>query len=485
MKQKREASLFIASLPILFVVIALILGNTIFSIRMEAILLISVAFSATLAYWLGYTWDEIQEGMIDRISASMPAILTMLCVGGLIAAMIYSGIVPMIIYYGIKLISPKFLAPTAFIIVALVSTVTGSSWASAGTVGVAMVGIASALGVSLPVVAGAVVGGAMFGDKNSPLSDTTNLTATIVGCSVYDHVKQMLWTTVPAAIIAIGVYFFAGTSMSTEFTAPESIVLLSSQLESMYNFNILLLLPPLLIVIGAFKKWPTIPVLVIATLASMIMGTLIQGFDFANACTAIIKGFDVSMLGFEGEILPEITQLLNRGGINSMGPTAILGFIAMAFAGVMNVTKFLDILLASILKSVKSVRGLMFASSIVAMILGVSTGSVNVTLVVTGEMFRTEFVRRGLHPANLSRICEDIGTTFLAILPWSSNGIYMQSTLGVMAASYAPWAIVNYAVVLIGIVIATTGIGIRKLTDEEYAEYAKELGIEEKKTVSA
>ncbi len=485
MREKKKASLFVASLPILFVIVALILGNTIFSIRMEAILLISVAFSAAIAYGLGYSWNEIQDGMMDRIAASMPAILTMLCVGGLIAAMIFSGIVPMIIYYGMELISPKFLAPTAFIIVALVSTVTGSSWASAGTVGVAMIGIASALGVSLPVVAGAVVGGAMFGDKNSPLSDTTNLTATIVGCSVYDHVRQMLWTTVPAALIAIGVYFFAGTSMSNEFAAPESIVLLSSQLNEMYNFNILLLLPPLLIVFGAVKKWPTIPVLVIATLVSMVMGSLIQGLNFADACTSIIKGFDVTMLGYEGEVLPEVIQLLNRGGINAMGPTAILGFIAMAFAGVMNVTKFLDILLTSILKSVKSERGLMFASSIVAMILGVSTGSVNVTLVVTGEMFRGEFIKRRLHPANLSRICEDIGTTFLAILPWSSNGIYMQSTLGVMAAAYAPWAIVNYAVVLIGVAIAVTGIGVRRLTDEEYEEYAKELGLEDGEGVIA
>lgn len=183
---------------------------------------------------------------------------------------------------------------------------------------------------------------------------------------------------------------------------------------------------------------------------------------------AIIKGFDITMLGYEEEVLTEVIQLLNRVGINAMGPTAILGFIAMAFAGVMNVTKFLGILLTSILKSVKSEHGLMFASSIVAMILGgVSTGSVNVTLVVTGEMFRGEFVKRRLHPANLSRICEDIGTTFLAILPWSSNGIYMQSTFGVMAAAYAPWAIVNYAVVL---------IGVRRLTDEEYA---KELGLED------
>lgn len=429
MREKKKANLFVASLPILFVIVALILGNTIFSIRMEAILLISVAFSAAIAYGLGYSWDEIQVGMMDRIAASMPAILTMLCVGGLIAAMIFSGIVPMIIYYGMELISPKFLAATAFIIVALVSTVTGSSWASAGTVGVAMIGIASALGVSLPVV--------------------------------------------------------AGTSMTTEFTTPESIVLLSSQLKEMYNFNILLLLPPSLIVFGAVKKWPTIPVLVIATLVSMVMGSLIQGLDFADACTAIIKGFDVTMLGYEGEVLPEIIQLLNRGGINAMGPTAILGFIAMAFAGVMNVTKFLEILLTSILKSVKSERGLMFASSIVAMILGVSTGSVNVTLVVTGEMFRGEFVKRRLHPANLSRICEDIGTTFLAIVPWSSNGIYMQSTLGVMAAAYAPWAIVNYAVVLIGVVIAITGIGVRRLTDEEYEEYVKELGLEDSEGIIA
>ena len=148
----------------------------------------------------------------------------------------------------------------------------------------------------------------------------------------------------------------------------------------------------------------------------------------------------------------------------------------MEFYGIMNVTKLLGILLTSILKSVKSERGLMFASSIVAMILGVSTGSVNVTLVVIGEMFRGEFVKRRLQPANLSRLCEDIGTTFLAILPWSSNGIYMQSILGVMAAAYTPWTIVNYAVVLIGVAIAVTGIGVRRLTDEEYA---KELGLED------
>lgn len=474
MTEKKQASLFQALLPIISMAIMIVVGYGIFKVKIEAILILTAIITGLVARKLGYSWKEMQIGIVDRVTLATPAVLTLWSVGALIASWMFAGIVPMIITYGIQIIHPKFLIVTGFILTAIVSTVTGTSWGSAGTIGVALMGIATAFGIPLPIMAGAIVSGAFFGDKMSPLSDTTNLAAVAAGSDLYDHIKQMMTTTIPASLIAMVIYTFVGLKFSGQFTAPETVQVLLDQLDVMYNWNVLLLIPPILVIVGSLRKWPTVPTLIGVALLSLILGVGIQGFNLNDGLYAIISGFDISMTGFEGEATWEVKRLINRGGINSMTGTTVLIICSMGFAGIMSISKMLDVVLRHILKRVKSTKGLLLSTMGVGVLVGCISGNANVEIIVTGEMFQSEYIKRKIHPANLSRILEDVGTMFMVIIPWSANAVYIVGTLGVETIDYAPWAIVNYLGMVVGAIIALTGLGIRKMTEVECKELSDE-----------
>ena len=224
--QKKKPTLAQALTPIIFMVVALALGYGVFKIKAEPIIICSAFIAGIIALRLGYTWNDMQKAIVDKIASALPATLILWSVGLLIGSLMFSGAVPMIIYYGVQMINPKFILVTAFLSSAILAIVTGTSWGSAGTIGVAMMGIAGGLGVSLPATAGAVVSGAFFGDKLSPLSDTTNLAPMAAGSELYEHIKHMLYTTVPAALLAMVVYLFVGFSASGDLVRPESVQLM-------------------------------------------------------------------------------------------------------------------------------------------------------------------------------------------------------------------------------------------------------------------
>ena len=256
---KKKPTILQALTPIIFIVVALTIGYGYFKMKIEPLMVISAFVAGSIALKLGYTWKEMQDAIIEKISSALPATLILWSVGFLIGALMFSGTVPMIIYYGVQMINPKFLLVTAFILSALLSTITGTSWGAAGTIGVAIMGIAGGLGVSLPATAGAVVSGAFFGDKLSPLSDTTNLAPMAAGSELYEHIKHMLYTTIPAAIVSLIVYAIVGLTAHGDMITPESVTLMMEQLDSMFKFNIVLLLPIVLVITGSLRKWPTIP----------------------------------------------------------------------------------------------------------------------------------------------------------------------------------------------------------------------------------
>lgn len=228
---KQKPTFLQGIIPILFMVIALTVGVGVLKLRTEPIIILSAFVAGVIAWRLGYSWDDMQKGIIEKISRALPATLILWSVGLLIGSWMYSGTVPMIIYYGVDLVNPKFLLATAFIISAVLSTVTGTSWGSAGTIGVAIMGIATGLGVSLPATAGAVVAGAYFGDKLSPLSDTTNLAPIAAGSELYEHIKHMLYTTIPAALVSLAVYFFVGMKATGSASTPDTVIALQNQLK--------------------------------------------------------------------------------------------------------------------------------------------------------------------------------------------------------------------------------------------------------------
>ena len=462
--------------PLAVMIILLTVGVGIFKLRAEPIILICASFAAIIAMRLGYTWEELQKGIIEKIASALPATLILWSVGLLIGSWMFSGTVPMIIYYGVDLINPRFIYISAFLITAVLSTVTGTSWGSAGTIGVAIMGIAQGLGMSLPITAGAVVAGSYFGDKLSPFSDTTNLAPLAAGSELYEHIKHMLYTTVPASIVSLAVYLIVGLSTKSSTVTTESVNIIQGQLSGIYHWSILLLLPVVIMLIGSVLKFPTLPTMVVNSLVSVVMGVFVQGFTLKNGFISMINGFNVTMTNFDGEILKDITTLINRGGAVSMTTTTVLVFCSMGFAGIMSTSGMLDVVLEAILKRVKTTFGVIISTIASCFTVAFVTGNSYLSILIPGELFSKIYLERNLHPKNLSRTLEDSGTVLVPLIPWSAAGAYMAATLGVETLSYLPWAVLNYMGIVFAIILALTGIGITKITEEEKEKFLQEMG---------
>jgi NhaC family Na+:H+ antiporter len=466
-RRVRTPSLLMSLIPIMSIVLLLGIGCGMLKFEPAPMMIVS-AFVAGIIAWLhGFTWKDMQTGIIQKISDSMPAILILWSVGFLIGSWMFSGTVPMIIYYGVQIVNPKFLLVTAFFITALVSTVTGTSWGSAGTIGVALMGIAGGLGVSLPATAGSVVAGAYFGDKISPLSDTTNLAPIAAGSELYEHIRHLLYTTIPAMLVSLIVYTFVGLSATGNVATPQAVQALLDQLNQMFELNLILLLPVVLIIAGSLKKWPTIPTKLGTSLFSMLLGFFVQGFSTLDGFTSLVEGFHVSMTGFEGAISEDVTSLINRGGVMSVTKTTVLIFSAMGFAGIMSKSGMLETVLGALMSRVKRTSGVILATIASCVTTAFITGSSYLSILLPGELFKETYPKRGLHPKNLSRTLEDSGTVIVPLIPWSAAGAFMAVTLGVDTVAYVPWAVLNYTGILFAILLAYTGIGIARLEEEE------------------
>lgn len=348
MKEKRKVTTFEAFLPMICMALMVIVGNIIFGIRIEFILLLASLIAGLVSVRAGYTWDELIEAYNKKFAKAFPAILILIAVGGIVGTWMYSGTVPMMIYYGLKFLHPKFVVVTAFVVTAIVSTFTGTSWGSAATSGVAFMGIATSMGIPLPLVAGAIISGAFFGDKVSPVSDTTNLNALASEVTVYDHIKGMLPNVTISAIIVIigytlvGTFYYNGNSQLSEATLK-----IMEDLDSLYNFNILMLLPPIIVFGGGYFGFPALLLMLASSVVAMVVGTLSNGFIFTDAVTALLQGFNVSMAEVTGvsvaDLSPRLLGLLNRGGFSSMMSGSVMFcFLAIPFGSFMEVSGSLD-----------------------------------------------------------------------------------------------------------------------------------------------
>ena len=326
-----------------------------------------------------------------------------------------------------------------------------------------MMGIAGGLGVSLPATAGAVVSGAYFGDKLSPLSDTTNLAPMAAGAELYEHIKHMLYTTIPATVLAMVVYVVIGLNTSVGTAVSDTAEIMKTQLSGMFNFNPIILLPMLVVVLGSILKWPTLPTMAGSGFLGIILGVVVQGFSLTDGFAALVSGFNVSMTGFEGEAAPEIVSLLNRGGVNSMMGTSILVFSAMCFAGIVSVSGMLDKVLELLLTRVKNTAGLVCSTIAACFTVALTTGNSYLTILIPGQLFSDAYKRMGLAAKNLSRTLEDSGTVLVPLIPWSAAGAYMAATLGVEVVEYLPYAVLCYSGIVMAIICAFTGFGIAKL----------------------
>ncbi|HDR4558805.1 Na+/H+ antiporter NhaC [Bacillus cereus] len=465
---KRRPSFLQATAPIFAILLLLGIGYGVFHLKIEPLLITAVIVAAVLGKILGVSWEEMQEGIVEKITKSMSATLILITVGMLIGTWMFSGTIPMMVFYGIELINPNYLFVTAFIVTALISTFTGTSWGSAGTVGVAIMGIAMVQGVSLPITAGAVVAGAFFGDKLSPLSDTTNLSPVVAGSNLYEHIRHLLYTTIPASFIGLVVYFIVGKSTYTSNAFDKGkIEAMTSALTAMFHWNVLLIVPILIVLIGSIKKYPTIPIMIISSITAIILGVVVQSMSLENGFLATVQGFNVSMVtavGFDPAATPEAVQkLLNRGGMNSMMQTTLIAFCSFAFAGVISKIGCLEVVLEKLNEKVKSTGSLVLTTVLSCIIMAITTGSSYLAILIPGELFKDAYAQRGLHPKNLSRTLEDSGSIVVSLVPWSMAGVYMSSTLGVPVIEYLPWAIMCYLGFIIAIIYGYTGFTIEKI----------------------
>ena len=409
-------------------------------------LLLSILFAATIAGLVarkaGAGWQEIQQETGRQIADALPAILILLTIGALIGSWMFSGTIPMMVVLGIDLIDPRFMVLTAFVATAVMSLISGTSWGSAGTIGVALMGAAQAMGLPLAPVAGAVVSGAYFGDKLSPLSDMTNIAAIGAGADLYDHIRCMLWTSLPAA--AIAVVTFAGLGLagvSSGTLASSDAALIKGELVGAFDLGPLAALPLLVALVGiALRKSPALVILASSVLA-LIVGIFGQGFSFVGAVASFVDGFSAAVNLTGAAFTPSVENLLNRGGLMSMSGTLLFIIAAFLLAAGMKVSGAIDRLLNALLGLVQSVVSLVAATMAAGAIMVAMTSHGGVTALIVGGLFRRPFAERDLEPQYLSRTIEDSVTVTEPLMPWTVSGVFMASTLGVPTLALAPWAV--------------------------------------------
>ncbi len=474
-KTQTVPSIGLALLPIASMLFFLVVGYGVFGLPIEALLISSAIVASGVAWKLGYGWNDIQDAIIERLAKALPAVFILVLVGGLIGSWMIGGTIPMLVYYGLKIISPEYLILTAFLVTSLVSLCTGTSWGSAGTVGVALMGVASGMDANLAAVAGAVVSGAYFGDKISPLSDTTNFAPVVAGTDLYSHIQHMLWTTIPAFILAAVIFFFAGNSDVSAAT-PEKITAILANLDQLFSLNILLLLPPALILWGAIRKLPTIPLMVAAIAIAIGNAVIFQGFDLGTALSSTLGGFNASMFSSNGladvEVIGDVLTLVNRGGMSSMMGVVLLVFCAFSFAGTLALTGGLNVLVELLTKGIKGTASLIGATIVTTITVVCTTSDGKLALLIPSELFRDTYKKMNLDAVNLSRTIEDAGTVIEPLVPWTNAGVFMAATLGVATLDYLPWAIQNLSGVFFAMIWAATGIGIKKLVTNPKTEQA-------------
>ncbi len=463
MSEKKRITLGVSLIPIISLVLFLAVAVFKFEASPHIPLIAASAVAGLVATYIGYTWKEIESGMLKSINMGMQAILILMIIGTIIGTWILSGVVPTMIYYGLQILSPSIFLVATAIICAVVALSTGSSWTTVGTVGIALVGVGKGLGMPEPMIAGAIISGAYFGDKMSPLSDTTNLAPAMAGATLFDHVRHMIYTTGPSFLIALVLYGILGMKYAGGEVDSESINLILNTLNNQFNINLMLLVPPLLVIALVVFKVPAIPGLICGTIIGGIFAVVFQGAGLESILAAAQGGF-VSNTGVD-----VVDQLLSRGGLDSMMGTVSLILCALSFGGILESTGMLECMAANILKLAKGTGSLILVTVLSCIFTNLVTGDQYLSIVVPGRMYKDAYRKRGLHPKNLSRTLEDSGTLTSALIPWNTCGAYMSTTLGVHPFAYMPYAFLNLINPVVAVIYGYLGFTI-EYVDEEFFE---------------
>jgi len=483
MHEPRDTTLADALIPIVSLILMLSLSVYLFGDGSsggpnQIVLTAGAAIAAIIAIRQGRRWEDILHAIVHGISTAMGAILILLAVGALIGTWLMSGTVPALIYYGLETLNPTVFYAAACLICAIASLATGSSWTVAGTLGVALIGVAMGLGLSAPVAAGAIISGAYFGDKMSPLSDTTNLAPAVAGTDLFTHIRHMVWTTAPSFTLAL--ILFAIVGMNADVAGGEdALARLRDTLDATFNVTPWAMLPLAVVFYMAFKKIPPLPTILFGALLGGLTAIVLQPestLAFADSPDlptglAMTKAVWIALAnGYTSTTgVAEIDDLLSRGGMSSMLVTVWLILSAMAFGAVMEHAGMLERLIRSVLKAAKSTGSLIATVVLSAIGINIIAADQYIAIVLPGKMYKAEFERRQLATQNLSRAIEDAGTLTSPLVPWNTCGAYMAGTLGVATLAYLPFAFFNLINPLVSMIYGFTGFTIKKVEPEAEA----------------
>lgn len=483
MTEKKQTTLLLALLPIIVLIILLsanviVFGSTATSGPNQIALILGSAVAGLVSWRLGYSWKELEASMVKSIGSAMGAMLILLVIGALSGTWLISGIVPAMIYYGLKVLSPTIFLFAACIVCAIVSLATGSSWSTIATVGIALLGIGKALGIHEGWIAGALISGAYFGDKMSPLSDTTNLAPAMAGTDLFTHVRYMVYTTTPTLIITLAIYLTVGFTLDrSEVMTNQSEVLVA--IEKSFNLNPLLFLVPAIVLLMIVKKVPAIPALLMGTILGALAAVIFQpqiidqvsgikGNFLKSAGMAIMTSMSMQTSIQTDNAM--ITNLLTSGGMGGMMNTIWLIICAMIFGGTMECAGLLKVIAERIIRMAHSTGSLVASTAATCIFFNLTASDQYMAIAVPGRMYSETYRRRGFKPELLSRTLEDSGTVTSVLIPWNTCGATQSKVLGVSVWTYAPYCFFCIISPLMTVLYAYLNIKIRRLSDDQPIE---------------
>ena len=474
----KEISLPAALAPLLTMLAGLVAGARYMPLAsplLVTVMLVSAAVAAAIASRRGQDFGRIQEILGQKLAAVLPVLLILLSIGMLIGSWVFSGTIPMLVHLGLSFIDPRFLLITGFLVTCGMSLATGTSWGSAGTVGVALMGMAVALEANLAACAGAVISGAYVGDKMSPLSDSTNISAIGAGADLYRHIRHMLYTTTPSFVVCCIVYTLAGLRMhpASGLGLPPPAEVLTGELAGAFALSWWMLLPPLVVGLCMWRKVAPTLAMAYSSLAAVAVGVLVQGFPLRYGLESAVEGFRHQMLpaaAAGGEFSATFAKLVDRGGLYSMAGTFVVILAAFLLAAALEASGALQRILGALLAAARGVFGVIAATLAAGATMIALTSHFGVTALVVGELFQPAYRERRLAAVNLSRSLEDSATITEPLMPWTVSAVYMAGTVGVATVDYLPWAVFCYCGPIFSLLIAAlyrrTGFGIATLPPE-------------------
>lgn len=481
-EKTRVPSVGEALVPLVFLIVLLILNIQVFgtdglSGSNQIVLILSSGVAALVAsYRLGFHWDTLQDGIVKSISSAMSSILILFLIGALAGTWMISGIVPAMIYYGLQILNPVIFLVAACVVCAIVSVATGSSWTTVATVGIALLGIGKALGFDEGIIAGAIISGAYFGDKMSPLSDTTNLAPAMAGTDLFTHIRHMAKTTIPSITITLILFIVIGMNYETQGSV-ENVKAISAIILEKFTINGWLFIVPVVVLVMIIKKVPAIPALLTGALLGGVFAVIFQpeiilGIADESSGSYAYLSFKAVMMALYGEIAvvtsnDVVNELLITRGMGGMLYTIWLIICAMVFGGIMEVSGMLRVLAEAIIRKVHKVGSLIASTAATCIFFNITTSDQYLAILVPGRMYADIYKKRGLKPENLSRTLEDSATVTSVLVPWNTCGATQASVLGVATFVYAPYCFFNIISPIMTILYGYLNIGINYYEEDE------------------